>query len=101
MKLKEIIEANMYTVDHSDPSGLGVPTSVDPDAADKMLDPSGKKYSKVGDAHRADRSKRLKKKLQIAKGLRGPAKPVGKGVSDNTDLTGSGQNGMMNGAERY
>jgi hypothetical protein len=100
MKLKEILEANMYTVDHSDPSGIGVPTSVDPDAAEEMLDPKATRYSKVGDEHRADRSKRLRKRLKIAKNMKTP-KQGGKVVSDNTDQTGSGANSAVNGPYNY
>lgn len=101
MKLKEIIEANMYSVDHYDPSGNGGSTSVDPDDVDKMLDPKGTRYSKSEERDKADRSKKLRVKYKVAKGMRAEPKRTGKVVGDSTDLTGSGPNSVVNGPYNY
>lgn len=101
MKLKDILEANMYPVDHYEPSGAGSAVSVDPDKVDKMLDPEGTRYSRMKERDQADRSKRIRKHWKVAKGTRSEPKQTGKVVSDSTDMTGSGPNSAVNGPFNY
>jgi len=89
----------MQTVDQYEPSGAGSAMSVDPDKVDDMLDPKGNRFAK--DEDQVDRSKRLKKKFQTAKGMRAPPKETTKAVGDNTDLTGSGAHSAVNGPYNY
>lgn len=97
MKLEEIIEANMYSVDHAEPSGAGSAVTVDPDEADDMLDPKGNRYTKIDDVNKNDRSKMLRRRVKSAKSEKAPPKDRAQVVGDNSDLSDAGANSAMNG----
>jgi len=103
MKLEEILESrtSMQPVDQYEPSGAGSAVSVDPDKVDDMLDPKGNRFSKKDDLKQADRSKIIRRKIQIAKASKAPPRQTGKVVDDSQDMTGSGPNSAVNGPVKY